>query len=59
MTPEIIRSAWAKSGILAGDPRVVDPQIVLKQLPGGYQEEEKCQGNTSVICPTRPLATCI
>jgi hypothetical protein len=40
MTPETIRSAWAKSGILAGDPRVVDPQIILKQLPGGHQEKE-------------------
>jgi hypothetical protein len=59
MTPEIIKSAWAKSGILLGDLKVVEPQIVLAQLPGGQEvltslAESPCP---PPLTPERPIPT--
>jgi hypothetical protein len=33
MTLETIQSAWKKAGILPNDPRMIDPEVVLSQLP--------------------------
>ena len=33
MTPYNVKSAWKKSGILLGDTRVVDPEIVYARDP--------------------------
>jgi DDE superfamily endonuclease/Tc5 transposase DNA-binding domain/helix-turn-helix, Psq domain len=33
MTSETIQSAWRKAGILPNDPRMIDPTVVLSQLP--------------------------
>jgi hypothetical protein len=56
MTPEIIKSAWAKSGILLGDLRVIEPQIVLAQLPGG-QEVSPSLAESLPLTPERPIPT--
>jgi hypothetical protein len=53
MTPEIIKSAWAKSSILLGDSRVVEPEIVLVQLPKGQEVLASCL--SPPLTPERPI----
>ena len=53
MTPKIIKSAQAKSGILLGDLRVVKPEIVLVQLLKGQEVLTSCL--SPPLTPERPI----